>query len=167
MPCMFTSLFVKVAFCSCFLLLPSSLLLLLQAQWLCLHHLFLLLPAPRSSPWRRLPIMLCPPTSHHIYPTSILRLHCAPPLLHLTHTNAACNLDDPAVLLRASASSSFFYLLFALPKEKQKQQHKHIFCTSTSGSSTGTSGRRSNGDQTSTTCRIRLENSSRSGIAEV
>jgi hypothetical protein len=124
---MFTSLFVKVACCSCFLLLPSSLLLLLQAQWLCLYHLFLFLPVPRSPPWRRLLILLCPPTSSHIYPTSILRLRCAPPLhmLHLTHTNAACNLDDPAVLLRASASSSFFYLLFALPKEKQQQQHQH------------------------------------------
>ena len=163
MPCMFTSLF-EICLCRCMLQLPVVALLIsppfaASAVDLPLSPFFASARPAVTSMAPSFKYMLCPPTSPLFYLTSILWLRCAPPLhmLHLAHTQTACTLDDPAFLLLASAGSSFF--IFSLNCQKKSS-------SSSSGGSSSTSGRRSNKDQTSTTCRVRLENGSRSGMAE-
>jgi len=65
------------------------LLLSLQAQWICLCHHFLLLPAPRSPPWRRLSNICCarrhrPCSILHRFYGCVARLHSTCCTLH-TH----------------------------------------------------------------------------------
>ena len=86
-----------VACFSCLLLLPSSLLLSLQAQWICIYHHFLLLPAPRSPPWRRLSNICCarrhrPCSILHRFYGCVARLHSTCCTLH-THKPLANSMN--------------------------------------------------------------------------